>query len=622
MMKSPAHILQTVFGHKEFRGRQEEVIESVLDGRDTLVVMPTGGGKSLCYQIPALCMPGLTIVVSPLLALMKDQVEALRARGVEAELISSAQSIEEQKRVVRRVESGRTELLYISPERVFADGFPEWLRKRSVSLVAVDEAHCIAQWGQDFRPDYAHLSVLRDELPTAPVIAWPATADAATREHIIERLHLRRPNVFVDSFHRPNIHHRVEPKRDTYGRIRAMIDTYAGQSGIIYTLSRASAEKLAQRLDADGISAVAYHAGLDAGTRGSRHEAFRRNEVSVVVATVAFGMGIDKPDVRFVIHHDLPKSMEAYYQESGRAGRDGAPCTSLLLYGPRDARTLRDFIDAEPDIDLARMQRHQLDAVVSYCESLTCRTQKPLAAFDEAFTPPCDTCDICREPRDTYDGTIDAQKVFSAIARTQERFGMNTIIDILTGAVTTRPEHKELKTFGVGRSTTRTRWRAIIKELVSKEYLMVSDGTYPVLGLSDAARDVLFSDDRVSLIADPSAERPTRRRTVRSSEAPKEAANEAANEALMETPNRAVSDQSRSSLFERLRAWRIQVARANDAPAFTVLSDATLLELARLKPRDLRELRAVQGFGEVKLRRHGDDVLRVIRTYDEEHPAQ
>ncbi len=614
-MKSPHYILRSVFGHEEFRDRQEEVIECVLDGRDALVVMPTGSGKSLCYQVPALCMPGLTVVVSPLLALMKDQVDALRARGVEAEFIGSAQSMEEQKRVVRRVETGRTELLYISPERVFADGFPEWLRKRSVSLIAIDEAHCIAKWGNDFRPEYALLSVLRDELPTAPMIALTATADVATREHIIRCLNLRRPEVFVGSFHRPNIVYRVEPKRGTYARIRAMIDTYPAQSGIIYTLSRNSAEKLAEKLADDGIRAAAYHAGLDADTRSARHEAFARGETHVIVATVAFGMGIDKPDVRFVIHHDVPKSMESYYQETGRAGRDGEPCSALLLYSERDVRTLRDFIAAESDADVARMQSHQLDAVVAFCESVSCRREKLLAAFDEQFTPPCDACDICCEPRHTYDATIDAQKVFSAIARTQERFGISTIIDILTGAATARPEHKELKTFGVGRTTTRVRWRAIIKELIARGYLRSTQGAYPILLLSDDARDALFGKSTVELTTDTSVKAPQgpakdgwagkHGRGARSRRSSKQSVTGE----IPATPQQA-------SLFERLRELRRTLAHKADAPAFTILSDATLLELARLKPRTVQELSAVHGFGEVKIRRYGEDVLRVIDEAD------
>ncbi len=597
----PLQVLRSVFGYTDFRLEQERVIDNVLKGRDTFVLMPTGGGKSLCFQIPALCLPGLTVVISPLIALMKDQVDSLRLNGVAAEFLNSSMGIEEQRRVVRLVESGQLKLLYIAPERLFADGFIEWLTRHKVSLFAVDEAHCISSWGHDFRPEYMQLSVLKEEFPQVPLIALTATADTQTRADIVNKLSIDSSNVFVSSFNRANIRYFIEAKRNSYQRIQRILNARKNESGIIYTLSRASADRLAEQLQADGYSALAYHAGLDNETRRKHQELFVRDDVKIICATIAFGMGIDKSNVRFVIHQDLPKNIESYYQETGRAGRDGVQSDVFLLYSAGDVMRMRSFCDIPGNPEQTAILYAKLQRMSDYCEVRSCRRQWLLRYFGEKYTAPCNSCDFCLSSHQSYDATIEAQKVFSAILRTGERFGIGYIIDLLRGTEKVKLEHRNLKTFGVGKEHSVSEWRTIIRELMAQEYIVQVGMQYPTLQLGESARDVLYNNAVVKLAVQEEL-------SVDDSFVPARPRKNAKTDAKHDP-----------KLFEELRVMRRTLADAAGVPAFIVMSDATLIDLAAQQPRELPDLHHVSGMGDVKIRRYGEEVLRVIHRFHEEH---
>nr|WP_280269351.1 DNA helicase RecQ [Nocardia wallacei] len=595
-------VLRRVFGYDSFRGLQADIVGRVISGGDALVLMPTGGGKSLCYQIPALVRPGVGVVVSPLIALMQDQVDALNALGVRAGFLNSTQFPDERRRVEAQFVAGELDLLYLAPERLRIDSTLQLLDRAKVSVFAIDEAHCVSQWGHDFRPDYLALSVLHERWPDVPRIALTATATEATRKEIAERLDLTGARHFVAGFDRPNIQYRIEPKNRPDQQLLSFISTeYPGEAGIVYCLSRNSVEKTAEFLTRNGIEALPYHAGLDARTRATNQSRFLREDGLVVVATIAFGMGIDKPDVRFVAHLDLPKSVEGYYQETGRAGRDGLPSTAWMVYGLNDVVQQRKLIDnSEGDAAHRRQLQLHLDAMLALCETVQCRRTQLLAYFGQQGEP-CGNCDTCLNPPESWDGTVAAQKALSAVLRLKrergQSFGAGHITDILVGKSNPKVlqhNHNELKVFGVGNDLRDTEWRGVIRQLLAQGLLAVH-GEYGVLTLTDASKEVLFEGRQVMLRREPERVKPVK--------APRAKASRLAAADL------APAD---ADLFERLRAWRAAVAKEQGVPAYVVFHDATLREIAARKPTTLGELGGISGIGENKRAKYGEGVLEVV----------
>ncbi|GLW64824.1 ATP-dependent DNA helicase RecQ [Actinomadura rubrobrunea] len=599
-------VLRRVFGYDAFRDGQQEIIEHVIAGHDALVLMPTGGGKSLCYQIPALVRRGVGVVISPLIALMQDQVDALRALGVRAGFINSTQDFEERRLVEAQFVAGELDLLYLAPERLRLPATVELLDRGTISLFAIDEAHCVSQWGHDFRPDYLLLSGLHERWPDVPRIALTATATPATRAEIAARLDLERARHFVHSFDRPNIQYRIEPKTDPKKQLLTLLRTeHAGDAGIVYCLSRNSVEKTAEFLTANGIEALPYHAGLDAATRAANQARFLREDGLVMVATIAFGMGIDKPDVRFVAHLDLPKSVEGYYQETGRAGRDGLPSTAWLAYGLQDVVNLRKLIDAsEGDEAHRRRLTAHLDAMLALCETVDCRRVRLLDYFGESAEP-CGNCDTCLSPPQSWDGTIAAQKILSAVVRLdrerRQKFGAGHIIDILLGRKTAKViqfDHDALTVFGVGAELREAEWRGVVRQLLAQGLLAV-ESSYGALVLTDRSADVLRGQRKVMLRREP--ERPAK---SKGSAKPGRKTSPAA-----DLPEEAVP------LFERLRAWRAATAKEQGVPAYVIFHDATLREIATVRPSSLAELSRVSGVGENKLAKYGEQVLATVADH-------
>jgi ATP-dependent DNA helicase RecQ len=599
-------VLRRVFGYDSFRGAQAEIIEHVTGGGDALVLMPTGGGKSLCYQIPALLREGTGVVVSPLIALMQDQVDALRALGVRAGFLNSSQDHAERRQVEAEFVSGDLDLLYLAPERLRAEATMRLLDRGAVSLFAIDEAHCVAQWGHDFRPDYLALSALHERWPAVPRIALTATATRATRAEISARLMLDGARHFVASFDRPNIQYRIEPKADPARQLLGLLrGEHAGDAGIVYCLSRASVDKTAQLLTGSGITALPYHAGLDAATRTAHQARFLREDGLVMVATIAFGMGIDKPDVRFVAHLDLPRSVEGYYQETGRAGRDGGPATAWLAYGLQDVVLQRRLIDSsEGDTAHRRRQSAHLDAMLALCETIECRRAQLLGYFGEGAAS-CGNCDTCLSPPQSWDGTVAAQKLLSAVLRLQrerrQRFGAGQVIDILLGRKTPKVlehDHGSMTVFGIGSELAEAEWRGVVRQLLAQGLLTVQ-GDYGTLALTEASGEVLAGRREVLLRRE--VRPPARSRAAR-------AARAAADQAEL-TPAAA-------GAFERLRAWRAAAAKEQGVPAYVVFHDATLREIAERAPATLGELGGVSGIGETKLARYGQQVLDTLAAAD------
>ncbi|WP_214413921.1 DNA helicase RecQ [Sphaerisporangium fuscum] len=593
-------VLNRVFGYKSFRPAQQEIIDHVVAGHDALVLMPTGGGKSLCYQIPALVREGVGVVVSPLIALMQDQVHALTALGVRAGFLNSTQDVDERRAVESAFLAGELDLLYLAPERLRVDSTLRLLDRGTISLFAIDEAHCVAQWGHDFRPDYLALSMLHERWPEVPRIALTATATEATRAEIATRLNLREARHFVTGFDRPNIQYRIVPKDEPRRQLLKLLRTeHTGDAGIVYCLSRASVEKIAAFLVENGIEALPYHAGLDPRVRAANQARFLREDGIVMVATIAFGMGVDKPDVRFVAHLDLPRSVEGYYQETGRAGRDGLPSTAWLAYGLQDVVQQRKMIDtSEGDEAHRRRLRAHLDAMLALCETVECRRVRLLDYFGQQGAP-CGNCDTCLSPPEAWDGTIAAQKLLSTVVRLQrergQKFGAGQIVDILLGRKTpkvTQFRHDELSVFGVGTDLSEAEWRGVVRQLLAQGLLGV-EGDYGTLVLTEESRGVLSRAREVRLRREP-------KRAERAAKAPKAAA------AAADLPEEAVP------VFERLRAWRAAKAKEQGVPAYVIFHDATLREIATLSPTSLADLGKVSGVGENKLAKYGEEILQTL----------
>jgi ATP-dependent DNA helicase RecQ len=604
-----ATVLHRVFGFDSFRGRQEEIISHVIGGGDALVLMPTGGGKSLCYQIPALVRPGTGVVVSPLIALMQDQVQALRQLGIRADFLNSTQDSGTRHVVEQQFKAGELDLLYLAPERLRTEATLRLLDAAKVSVFAIDEAHCVSQWGHDFRPDYLELQVLHERWPDVPRIALTATATQATREEIAIRLKLAGSKLFVSSFDRPNIQYRIVPKNEPKKQLLHFLRTeHPGDAGIVYCLSRDSTEKLAAFLTDNDIPALPYHAGLDSGVRAEHQARFLREDGLVMVATIAFGMGIDKPDVRFVAHLDMPRSVEGYYQETGRAGRDGQPATAWLAYGLADVVQQRRMIDSsEGNVAHRRLMASHLDAMLALCEATDCRRTQLLAYFSER-TVACGNCDTCLSPPQTFDGTVPAQKLLSTIVRLNQelgqRYGAGQVIDILLGRKTQKVSekaHHELKTFGIGTELSEAQWRGVVRQLLAQGLLAVQ-GEYQTLALTAASAEVLRSQRQVMFRQDaptPKAARPSRGASGGAA---------AARAKLAEVD----LSPEQEAVFEELRAWRGATAKEQGVPAYVVFHDATLRAIAAAAPSSLGELAGISGVGESKLAKYGDGILEVL----------
>ncbi|MGY4743292.1 DNA helicase RecQ [Streptomyces sp. B21-108] len=603
--------LHRVFGYDAFRGEQEAVIEHVVAGGDAVVLMPTGGGKSLCYQIPALVRPGTGIVVSPLIALMQDQVDALRALGVRAGFVNSTQDFDERRVVEAEFLAGELDLLYLAPERLRLDSTLDLLSRGKVAVFAIDEAHCVSQWGHDFRPDYLSLSLLGERWPDVPRIALTATATRATHEEITQRLNMPTARHFVASFDRPNIQYRIVPKADPKKQLLSFLrEEHAGDAGIVYCLSRNSVEKTSEFLSRNGVEAVPYHAGLDAGTRAAHQSRFLREEGLVVCATIAFGMGIDKPDVRFVAHLDLPKSIEGYYQETGRGGRDGLPSTAWMAYGLNDVIQQRKLIQSgEGDEAFRRRAAAHLDSMLALCETAQCRRGQLLAYFGQEPAPAgCGNCDTCLAPPETWDGTVAAQKVLSTVVRLQrergQKFGAVQIVDILMGKRTAKViqfDHDQLSVFGIGEELTEGEWRGVVRQLLAQGLLAV-EGEYGTLVLTEASGAVLRREQDVPLRKEP--KKPAAAKASGSSSSGRGKAKTAA----VELPEELLP------AFEALRAWRAEQAREQGVPAYVIFHDATLREIATVWPTSVRQLGGISGVGEKKLATYGEGVVAVLAS--------
>ena len=597
-MDDPADILSTIFGYEQFRPPQDEVIDTLIGGRDALVLMPTGGGKSLCYQIPALARPGVGIIVSPLIALMQDQVAALRQAGVRAAYVNSSLSADEAARVEAQMQGGELDLVYVAPERLLTERFLSRLDQSPLALFAIDEAHCVSQWGHDFRPEYIQLSLLAERYPSVPRIALTATADELTRQEIITRLQLQNARQFISSFDRPNIRYRISQQGNARDELLRFIQQeHADESGIVYCLSRKKVEATAEWLSARGLTALPYHAGLDNAVRQHHQQRFQNEEAVIIVATIAFGMGIDKPDVRFVAHLNLPKSIEAYYQETGRAGRDGLPADAWMAYGLEDVITLRQMVEqSEADEARKRIERHKLEAMLGLCETIACRRQALLRYFDETRDEACGNCDTCLTPPRTADATETARKALSCVYRTGQRFGVNYQIDVLLGKSDERIErngHDKLQLFGIGKELNASEWRGVFRQLIALGYLQVDVGGYGSLHLSESCRPLLRGEHSLQLRLE---QKPARKR--RTSRAAAE---------LDSDPDK--------QLFEALRGLRRQLAQTQGVPPYVVFHDATLMELVSRRPQTREQLASVSGLGERKIAAYGQAVLDLLHEY-------
>jgi ATP-dependent DNA helicase RecQ len=592
----PRELLRRVFGYSEFRGQQEAIIDAALAGRDSLVLMPTGGGKSLCYQIPALARDGIGLVVSPLIALMEDQVGALREAGVAAAFLNSTLRRAEQNEVIADLRHGRLKLLYLAPERLLQEETKALLREVTISIVAIDEAHCVSQWGHDFRAEYLGLNALKEWLPGVPRMALTATATLPTREEIVARLELDSPRVFVESFDRPNIRYAVQTKTDARRQLLEFLGSHRDEPGIVYCLSREKTESTAESLTQAGFAAVPYHAGLPAETRAEHQRRFLNEDSLIVVATIAFGMGIDKPDVRFVAHLDLPKSIEAYYQETGRAGRDGEPADAWMVYGLQDVVQLSQFVAAsEADEQHKRRERAKLDALLGWCEVTECRRRPLLEYFGEPRAEVCGNCDNCASAPATWDGTDAARKLLSAVYRTGQTFGAAHVIDVLRGEATekiARHRHERLSVFGIGGDIPVSSWRSLLRQLLVKGYVLVDHDGYGALKLTEASRALLRGETTLRVREDTKAPAARKARALPSELAPQD-----------------------EPLWQALRECRRQLATEQNVPPYVIFHDATLKQMATLRPADEAALLTIGGVGQAKLARYGERFLAVLRAH-------
>jgi ATP-dependent DNA helicase RecQ len=601
----PLHVLQETFGYQAFRSPQEDIISTVLAGRDALVLMPTGGGKSLCYQIPALIREGVGIVISPLIALMQDQVSALRQLGVRACYLNSSLSLPEQRAVEQQLRRGELDLLYIAPERLTQDYLLGLLDEANIALFAIDEAHCVSQWGHDFRADYLQLSLLHQRYPQVPRIALTATADERTRQEIISRLDLAEAEHYISGFDRPNIQYRITEKNNARQQLlRFLSREHPKDAGIVYCLSRKKVDQTAAWLCQRGFTALPYHAGLDASVREANQERFLREEGIIIVATIAFGMGIDKPDVRFVAHLDLPKNLEAYYQETGRAGRDGLPATAWMTYGIQDVIKLRQMLDASTGkAEFKQAERRKLEAMLGFCEISTCRRQALLRYFGEDAHQPCGNCDTCLDPVQTWDATEAAQKAMSCVYRSGQRFGVGHLLDILAGKETPKIlqfNHHQLSTFGIGRDLGEAQWRSVFRQLVARGYLSVDMNGYGALQLTEQSRPVLRGEERLFLRREREKIAPVAGKNPRSKVAPD-------------------SDADRQ-LWDAMRELRNRLATEQGVPPYVIFHDATLMELVRYRPVDRHEFAKINGVGQAKLDRYADAFMQLIGQYSARAP--
>lgn len=604
MDETPLQVLTRIFGYDAFRGAQAEIIDQVIGGGDALVLMPTGGGKSLCYQIPALLRPGTAVVVSPLIALMQDQVDALGQLGVRAAFLNSSLTQDRAWSVEQALLAGELDLLYVAPERLLSERFLPVLDRIQIALFAIDEAHCVSQWGHDFRPEYIGLDLLHRRWPEVPRIALTATADTPTRNEIIARLHLEDARQFVSSFDRPNIRYRIvekaNPRQQLLGFLR---DEHPKDAGIVYCLSRRRVEETATYLQTQGFAALPYHAGLPAETRRTHQARFLREDALVMVATIAFGMGIDKPDVRFVAHLDLPKSLESYYQETGRAGRDGLPADAWLTYGLGDVVMLRRFIDdSDADEHFKRLEMRKLDGMLGYCETIECRRRVMLHYFGEILDKPCGNCDTCLDPVTTWDGTVAAQKALSCIYRTGQRFGSAYLVDVLLGKNLERIRrfgHDRVSTFGIGKELSANQWKSVYRQLVAAGFVAVDMEGHGALRLTQQSRPLLRGERSIYLRRDP--ERKSASKTSRAR--------------VLTAP----TDPEAVALWDALRSHRHTLAQTQNVPAYVIFADTTLHEMLTYRPRDLDEMSCISGVGQAKLERFGAGFLQVLAEHARTH---
>jgi ATP-dependent DNA helicase RecQ len=594
------HILETVFGYSSFRGQQDEIVQHVVQGGDALVLMPTGGGKSLCYQVPALVRDGVGVVVSPLIALMQDQVDALAEVGVRAAFLNSTQTFDEAMQIERRVRSGDIDLLYVAPERLMTPRCLELLEAAHIALFAIDEAHCVSQWGHDFRPEYIKLSVLHERFPNVPRIALTATADQQTREEIIHRLQLEDARQFVSSFDRPNIRYQIVEKANGRKQLLDFIESeHAEDAGVVYCLSRKKVEETAEFLKQSGINALPYHAGMDYAKRTANQSRFLREDKIVMVATIAFGMGIDKPDVRFVAHLDLPKSIEGYYQETGRAGRDGLPANAWMAYGLQDVVQQRRMIsESEADETFKRVLGVKLDAMLGLCETLHCRRVRLLDYFGQHGQQACGNCDICLTPPVSFDGTLMAQKLLSTVYRVEQRFAAGHVLEVLRGIDGERVKqwrHDQLSVFGIGSEYGEAEWRAVLRQVIALGLLTVDHENYSSLKLTEEAKPVLRGEQKIQLRQYQKPVKPKRTSSSKSN--------------YVETD----LSSEEQTIFDKLRWWRVETARKHNVPAYVIFHDATMREIAKAKPSSLDDLRGVTGVGEKKLETYGAEIISLIQ---------